>query len=405
MQNSLDQQPFRGRMGNLCRRAGCRPVEGATILKAISLRIKIALSAGVLASLVVLVFAVFSAWWFYSEQLDMKSGDERNAASAKQIAESKEETSELMTAYLVALPLAALFSALGAWWLAAKLTAPVVHLTRAAEKIDAQSLDVRLPVPASDDEIASLARTLNRLLDRLERSFRQSTRFSADASHELRTPLAVMRAQLEQAIKDHRLSGQTGIFVELLDENHRISSIADRLLLLAKADAGRLLPSRAEVDLSKLVADVADDYRIMAKDRSVTVEGGVEWGVWVRGDAGLLRQMALNLFDNALKYNVPDGWIRYHLASASSGARLSISNSGSPIPESARSMLFDRFFRLDESRDRNGGGAGLGLSLCREIAHAHGGNIVLARSGSAENEFLLELPSVEPHVNQVENAG
>lgn len=374
-------------------------------MKILSLRIKIALSAGVLASLVVLVFAVFSAWWFYSEQLDMKSGDQRNAASARQIVESKEETSELATAYLVALPLAALFSALGAWWLAARLTAPVIRLTRAAEKIDAQSLDIRLPEPGSDDEIASLARTLNRLLDRLERSFRQSTRFSADASHELRTPLAVMRAQLEHAIEDHPLGEQTSVFVELLEENHRLSSISDKLLLLAKADAGRLLPCRAEVDLSKLVADVADDYRIMAKDRSVTVEGGVAWGVWVRGDAGLLRQLALNLFDNALKYNVPDGWIRYDLSSASSGARLSISNSGPPIPESARSMLFERFFRLDESRDRDGGGTGLGLSLCREIAHAHGGNIVLARAAFAENEFLLELPSIEPQESHAEEAG
>jgi heavy metal sensor kinase len=363
-------------------------------MRAPSLRIKIALSAGVLAALVVVVFAAFSAWWFYHEQLDMDSGDENIAPTAQHVAEAREETSELMLAYLVALPLAAILSALGAWWLARRLTNPLIRLTDAARQIDAQSLDARLPEPKGGDEIFALARTLNHLLDRLESSFHQSARFSADASHELRTPLAVMRTQLEHAIKEQPFGGQTAVFVELLEENQRLSSIADKLLLLARADAGRLLPDRAAVDLGRLVADVADDYGVMAQERSVKVEGDVEPEIWVRGDAALLRQLALNLFDNALKYNMPGGWIRYSLAGTSTGARLSISNSGPPIPAASRRMLFDRFFRLDESRDRDGGGAGLGLSLCREIAHAHGGSITLADIVSTENEFLLELPAI-----------
>lgn len=364
-------------------------------MREVSLRLKVALSAGALATLVVLAFAAFSAWWFYQEQLDVESHERMMVPTAEQVAAAREETLELMVAYLVALPFAAILSGVGAWWLAGRLTTSLVRLTAAAKKIDAQSLDARLPEPRSGDEIFFLARTLNRLLDRLERSFQQSTRFAADASHELRTPLAVMRTQLEQAIKESPTGEQTPVFVELLEENHRLSSIADKLLLLARADAGQLLPGRSQTDFGQMVSDVADDYRIMASLRSVTVEGTGEGEVFVVGDPALLRQLVLNLFDNALKHNVVNGWIRFSLVKTAAMVRLSISNSGPPIPAAARQMLFERFFRLDESRNRgDGGGAGLGLSLCREIARAHGGSIVLVDSPS-ENEFLLELPMMD----------
>jgi signal transduction histidine kinase len=367
-----------------------------------SLRLKVALFAAVLATLVVFVFAVFSAWWFYHEQIDMVSGEESRPATPQQVAEAREETSELMIAYLAALPLAAVLSALGAWWVAARLTTPLARLSTAASSIDALSLDVRLPEPATRDEIFTLSRTLNHLLDRLERSFRQSTRFSADASHELRTPLAVMRTQLEHAIKDEPNGSQTGVLVELLEENHRLSSIADKLLLLAKADGGRLLPGRADVDLSKLVAEVAEDYGVMAQDRGLKIDGDIAPAIWIHGDRGLLRQLAFNLFDNAVRHNIPEGWVRYHLAGEGAMVRLSIFNSGSSIPESHRDLLFERFFRLDESRERDVGGTGLGLSLCREIVHAHGGRIVMRPGAlSSENEFMVELPMADSQKSPV----
>ena len=364
-------------------------------MKRISLRVKIAVFASALVVLVVIVFAAFSAWWFYHEQIDMVSDEETHAPTAQQITDARGETSELIVSYLMALPLVAIVSALGAWWMAARVTRPLIRLNAAASQIDAQSLDARLPDPHTNDEISTLAGTLNRLLDRLERSFRQSTRFSADASHELRTPLAVMRTQLEHAIKDHPSGEQTAVLVELLEENHRLSSVADKLLLLARADAGQLLPGRVKINLSRLIAEVADDYDIMAGDHDVQVSGNVAPDIWSDGDAGLLRQLALNLFDNALKHNVHGGSITYQLTATGSVAQFSIANSGPAIPETARGSLFNRFFRLDESRDRDEGGAGLGLSLCREIANAHGGSISLADT-STENEFILELPTVEP---------
>ncbi|MGH8047956.1 MAG: ATP-binding protein [Chthoniobacterales bacterium] len=356
------------------------------------MRAKIALSAGALAACVVLLFAAFSAYWFYKEQLDFVSDEKSHLASREQMAEAWEETSELMVAYLVALPFAAVLSAAGAWWVAARLTRPLLGLAKAAQKIDARSLDARLPEPAGGDEIFTLARALNQLLDRLERSFQQSTRFSADASHELRTPLTVMRAQLEQAIKDHPRGDQTAVLVELLEENQRLSSVAEKLLLLTRADAGRLLPGMVAVDLSSLLADVVNDYAIMTNERSVSLAGELQPGICVRGDEGLLRQLLFNFFDNALTHNVEGGWIRYGLLLSPEGVKFTIANSGPPIPESSRRMLFDRFFRIDESRDRSGGGAGLGLSLCREIAHAHGGSVSLSRALADENEFLLVLP-------------
>lgn len=359
-----------------------------------SLRVRIALSAALLCALVVFVFAGFSAYWFHHEQIDLLSEDGEHSATPEQLADAADETGELIATYLFALPLAALLAGAGAWWLAARLARPLHDLTSAAKGIDAQSLDRRLPEPAGRDEIFTLAQALNHLLDRLERSFRQSARFSADASHELRTPLAIMRSQLEHAIKDHPQGEQTKVLVELLEQNQRLASISEKLLLLARADAGRLLPGLARLELSTLVAEVAEDYGIIAVEQGLAISGEVEPGVLAEGDEGLLRQLVLNLFDNALRHNIVGGWVRYRLSRIPEGAALSVSNSGAPIPERSRSLLFDRFYRLDESRDSAAGGAGLGLSLCREIANAHGGSIRLASSGEAGNEFRLELPAL-----------
>lgn len=361
-------------------------------MKLASLRLKIALSAGALAAAVVFVFAAVSAWWFYHEQLDMASREGSRALGEAQLRQAWSETSELAASYLAALPLVAILSAVGAWWMAGRISRPLARLSNEASKIDARSLDARLPDPRSGDEISALAQTLNHLLDRLERSFRQSSRFSADASHELRTPLAIMRGQIEHAIRDHPTGEQTGILVELLEENQRLSAIVDKLLLLARADAGQLLPGRVPVDLSALLEEAAADFGIIAESRGLDFRGQVSAGIWTDGDVGLLRQLAFNLFDNALKYNVPAGSVCYRLEASGGKAEFAVANSGPGIPQNARSRLFERFFRLDEARNREVGGSGLGLNLCREIAAAHGGRIFLSTAAADENEFVVELP-------------
>jgi signal transduction histidine kinase len=365
-----------------------------------SLRFKIAVSAGALAAAVVIAFAAVSAWWFYHQQMDIFTNDNVKRASARHVAEAREETYELIVAYLLALPVAAAIFSVGAWWQAGHLTKPLVQLATTARSINARSLDARLPEPAGTDEIFSLARTLNLLLDRLERSFLQSSRFAADASHELRTPLAIMRAELEAAIKADPTSPQAAVFVGLLEENQRLAAISDKLLLLARADAGRLVSDFRTIDLSALVEEVADDFGIIAGSAGVAIDGVVGPQILVAGDGALLRQLLLNLFDNALKHNEPNGWIRYRLEGETDCARFSIANSGPPIPSAVQSRLFERFYRGEGGRDADRRSAGLGLSLCHEIAAAHRGRIALSASTAEETAFVVEMPRAFPERDQ-----
>jgi signal transduction histidine kinase len=351
-----------------------------------SIRVRVALAAAGLSSLIVIVFAAASAAWFYHEQLDAMAG-EVGKPSARQVFEARDEVRELALAYLAVLPLAAALVAAGAWWLAGRLTDPLIALTQAAERIDARSLSERLPEPSGTDEISRLARVLNGLLTRLERSFLQANRFAADASHELRTPLAIMRGLLEQAIQAEPSGRNAPVLVSVLEENQRLAAITEKLLLLARADAGELVAMTERVNLSELIEDIASDFAILAESRTLTMECKIANGVFVQGDAHLLRHLILNLFDNAATHNQSGGWIKMCLETVASQTTFTISNSGPPISEAGRARLFERFYRAAASRRRHEGGAGLGLSLCREIAAGHGGSLSLVESDDAGTVF------------------
>jgi signal transduction histidine kinase len=146
------------------------------------------------------------------------------------------------------------------------------------------------------------------------------------------------------------------------------------------------------LDFAAIVKDVAEDFRLMAEESNISVQCEIHPDIRARGDSMLLRQAVLNLFDNALKYNVPGGWLRVRLQSSGDVVRLTISNSGPPIPAAAQHRLFERFFRAEFARDRESGGTGLGLSLCSEIAGAHGGDLRLLESGDNGTTFLFEFP-------------
>lgn len=362
-------------------------------MKHLSLRFKVALAAAGLSSLIVILFTVVSATWYYYEQLDALNDGTAVMNSAANRSEAWAEVLELAFAYLVSLPVVAVSVAIGAWWLAGHVTKPLTTFAHAAERIDAKSLNARLPEPDSHDEIALLAKVINGLLARLEKSFSQASRFAADASHELRTPLAIMRGTLEQAIQDDPNGPQTPIFVSLLEENQRLTAIAEKLLLLARADAGELCMEKQEIDMTALVNDIADDFSILAEDHALRMETEVTPGIYLKGDADLLRHLIINLFDNAIRHNLPKGWIRVQLTSEGPLVAFTISNSSIPIDNKAQSRLFRRFFRKDTSRERGTGGAGLGLSLCSEIANAHKGQLSLVVSDESQTTFKLELPA------------
>ena len=363
-------------------------------MKPRSIRLKIALTAGLLSSLVVVSFAVLSAWRFYHEQLDVLRNSGPHRISERNLAEAREEVGELAVSYALALPFVAALAAAGAWWMAGRLVRPLNQLADLAEKMDARTLHERLPEAGGQDEISRLARVMNSLFARLEKSFVQASRFAADASHELRTPLAVNRLLIEDAIRQDPNGSSTKVLVRVLEENQRLSSIADKLLLLARADAEKLIAVQENIEVSELLLEMTEDIAILAREAGVKFEHDIAGNLEVRGDRALLGQTFLNLLENAVKYNEPNGWILARLERAEKGVVFSLSNSGPPIPAELQARLFERFFRVNEARDRSSEGTGLGLSICKEIALAHGGRLELVSSDAQGTLFRLHLPAL-----------
>lgn len=312
---------------------------------------------------------------------------------------------DLLGAYLLALPVVLLVVAAGSWWMARRALRPISDMTHAAASITANRLGARLPEPAADDEVGRHIRVLNDMFDRLQKSFEQATRFSADASHELRTPLTIMRGQIEGALRTGQYGPETErLLVELLDETSGLQKIADNLLLLARFDIGRNPLNRAVFDLSAMINEVCEDAELLAAPRGIKTNTHVEPGIRTDGDCVMLRRVALNLVDNAVKYNRDGGEVSLALKRRSEDAVFVIGNRGPGIPTDRRGELFERFFRLSSDRNSATGGSGLGLSLCREIVAAHGGRIELVRSESDWTEFSFAVPAT-PEPAPAQRAG
>ncbi len=280
----------------------------------------------------------------------------------------------------------------GAWFLANRALRPVTALTRAAEGITEHGLDQRISAPAHDREFQRLVTVFNAMMDRLEKGFHQARRFSADASHELKTPLALLKAEIEQALNAARVgSPEQRVYTSLLEEIHHVKAILEKLLLLSLADSGRLLIQRTTVDLSQIVANVAEDCAALAP--GLELETSVPAGISVQADAVLLEQAFQNLAGNALKYNRQGGRLVIALKAESQNAVLTVGNSGPGVATGDRERIFERFYRGDPARRRGRGtGVGLGLSLSREILRAHGGDLLLSRTESDWTEFSATLP-------------
>ena len=294
-------------------------------------------------------------------------------------------------ALLAGLPVALAFAWFGGRRLAQAAVKPLEEMTDAAERITAEHIDQRLPVPKVQDEVQRHAVVLNLTFDRLERSYQQALRFSADASHELKSPLTAMRASIEAMLHSPALDEHERIAVSgLLEQTRRLSSIISSLLLLARADAGRLRLDLQNHDIAALIAGCVEDTRIMAEERRIRVECTLPPTASAHLDPVRFSQITSNLLDNAVKYNRTDGEIRVALTEDGAMWHLSVANTGPEIPPEMRRRLFERFFRAEHSNEESG--QGLGLSLSRELARAHGGDVELARSESGWTEFVLRLP-------------
>lgn len=291
-------------------------------------------------------------------------------------------------------PLALGLIGLSAWIMANYTMRPVKRLTDAMASLTPNELHLRVPIQNDDLEFKALIEAYNTMLERLETSFFQASRFAADAAHELKTPLTIMQGRLEMAIQRANGRAVQAELGELLEEVFRLNGITRKLLVLAQADAGKLSITREAIDFSELVDNSLSNIEMSGG--LVNVNATVEAGLQVQGDHVLLEQLLNNLISNAMRHGLPSGWIKIHAyrtPTPSNAIVLEISNACKPLSASQRQQFFRRFFRGDPAHSRRMGGSGLGLSLCKEIARAHGGDLDLLQSNEDVVHLSLQLPS------------
>lgn len=295
--------------------------------------------------------------------------------------------------FLISIPASLLVLSYGGWFLAGRALKPVDLITKSARKISAENLSHRLEVVNPNDEIGRLAETFNDTLARLENSFARTRRFSADVSHELRTPLTILRGEIEVGL---RWMKEPDEFRELLQSNfeevNRMSRIIESLLELSRAEEEPLGPDCPEVDLTELLAGLTKQATGLAAEKglSITFEG--ESPAVVRGDLLRLRQLFLNLLDNALKYTPGGGEIKVSIGSKEGFARVLVADSGQGIPAEDVPYIFDRFYRVDKARNRADGGSGLGLALVKSFVESHGGTVEVESEAGKGSVFCVCLP-------------
>ena len=300
------------------------------------------------------------------------------------------ETGEMV--FQVGLP-AVLLGLLGGWWLTRRALTPVKKLSDAASKIHERNLRDPLPRTGNGDELDRLTEVFNDTLARLDDSFKRIREFTLHASHELKTPLTVLCGEKETALHDESLSpSERERAASLLDELRRLTRIVDGLTLLAKADAGQIKLNLEPVRLDELVHEAFADAQILAEPHGIQVELASCEEIRVRGDRHRLRQLLLNLADNAVKYNQPLGWVTMSLCRAGDFAEFAIANGGPGIPSEVLPRVFDRFFRGDPAHSQAVDGCGLGLSIAQWIVSAHKGTIKIESASSKPTVVTVRLP-------------
>jgi heavy metal sensor kinase len=316
---------------------------------------------------------------------------------AAPLADVDRSVERLRLLLLVAGPIALALAGGGGWLLTRAALRPVDRMTEQAGAIGADHLGDRVSVPDAADELNRLARTLNGMLERIEQGVVTQRRFVADASHELRTPLAVMRAELEVALRDRgRAADPAEVLDSAAEEVTRMSKIVDDLLTLAHRDENRLELLLEPVDLGEVAARVAAQLRPLAKRAGVHLGVDAPAIAAVLADQTRVTQVVTNLIDNAVKYTGAGGSVRVRVWEEANGAGLAVSDTGPGIASEHLPGVFDRFYRLDVARTRAGGGSGLGLAICRELVEAHGGHIRAESVLGAGSTFILALPLQPP---------
>ena len=291
-------------------------------------------------------------------------------------------------------PIVLVLASGGGYWLSRQALRPVDRITRAAQEINSSNLAKRLEVPRTGDELQRLAETLNSMLGRLDSAFNRITQFTADASHELRTPLALMRTTTEvslrtsQGVADYREAQQ-----EVLSELEKTSSLVEKLMVLARADAGVETLQRAPVNVAECLRNACKDGKVLAEAKHLNFAQRIDTqNVLMEADSQALHRLFLILLDNAVKYTPPGGSITVTLTSNNGSAVTEFKDTGIGINGDDLPHIFERFYRADKARSREFGGVGLGLSIARWVAEAHQGSIEVESTPGAGSVFRVRLP-------------
>jgi heavy metal sensor kinase len=308
-------------------------------------------------------------------------------------AELRRAMAELGAVLAFGLPLAVALSAAGGYLIAHRSLSPMSQIAARARQITAESLGGRLPVPNPHDELGQLATVFNATLARLENSFAELRRFTADASHELRTPLTALRAVGEAALRPDAGDSKSlrEALSSMLEETRRLSDLVDALLLLARADTSGVSPSLEQVDLTGLVNEVRETLLVLAEEKNQQIEIIAEQ-LTIRADRELLRLALLNLVHNAIRYSAEGLMISLRVRRQEANAVVEVTDQGPGIAPEHQQKIFERFYRVDKARSRASGGAGLGLAIARWAIERQGGHVELESELGRGSLFRIVMP-------------
>ena len=310
---------------------------------------------------------------------------------------------QLLGLLTLVLPIALIAAGFAGYRFAVKVLDPLEQMARLTERITARRLNERIPVKNPEDELGHMALVLNGLFERLEESFEKLQRFTSDVSHELRTPLAAIRSVGEVGLQqEHDTEKYRDIIGSMLEEVGKLTAMIDTLLTIAHADSRAIQLQQTTFALMDLVQEAVAVIGVLAEDKEQTLSATGDERALVCADRAFLRMALVNLLDNAVKYSPAGSSIRVSLHTVGSDTgparfvELAIQDEGPGIPEGAQERVFDRFYRLDESRSRDSGGFGLGLPIAKWAVEAHGGTINVKTSFPTGAIFCIKLPAVTP---------
>jgi heavy metal sensor kinase len=299
----------------------------------------------------------------------------------------------LLWTLAIALPVVIAIAAAGGYWIMRRALRPLDEIASGAERITSRNLSERLLVTASGDEIERLSLALNRMIARLDESFQYIRRFTADASHELRTPLTALRGEMEamagRADLDEEARNTVG---SSLEETERLSRIVESLLAISRLDAGEAQMERIRFDLPELTTTTVEQMRLLAEDRQIALSCETNEDVTIEGDRARIKQVIVNLVDNAIKYTPEGGAVKVCVGVENDRAVMRVEDNGMGVPADALPHLFERFYRVDQARSRQMGGVGLGLAIVKSIVTAHGGQVTVESDEGRGSRFCVSLP-------------